>query len=111
MGTGRSPPSGPESSHQRLCGGQEAGLKLVVGESLDGEPRVAAHLQSLGRRQCQDGLHGGGVAVVAVGQEARLGSLVRNYDVQHGASGFVGQYDGACCHALYHACREREGRG
>ena len=108
MKTGESLPSGPEPGHQRLCGGQEAGLKLVVRKSLDGEPCIAAHLQPLGRRQSQDGLHGVGVVVVAVGQEARLASVVRNHDVQQGATRPVGQDDGTCCHALYHTWRERE---
>lgn len=90
-----------ECSHQRLHGGKEADVKLLVGEAGHGLAGVAPDLQPGGRRQRQDLLDGLGVAVLVVGQEARLASLEGDYNIQLGPAGLVHQDDLPCCHALH----------
>lgn len=78
-------------SHQRFHGRQEAGVKLLVGETVYRPSSIAPDLQPCRRRQCQDGLHGCSIAVLAVGQEASLSTLVGIHDVQLGDAGLVNQ--------------------
>lgn len=91
-----------QSRHQRLHGGQEARLELCVGEASHRLPRVASDLHAGGGRQRQDALHRLGVAVLVLGQEARLAALERHHDVQLGPARLVRQHHLPCCHALHH---------